>query len=343
MHTSRINHQQGLAFAGAVLALCVHLLVPGQAQAIESDPAAVAAVAKLYGLDEAGARRRLKAEHVAIWTYQGVRARLGKAYGGAWFDGDAERLVVATVDEAWIDPIRVIGARPQVVSRSADDLEHSMDALSQLVGAQTWSEQVTGWYVDYPTNQVVVEVEAGWMEQVTAELATRAEDTKAYRVEASSGRIVAASTPFLGAEGYTNTWTWGSCSAGFSVQHNISGAYGFVTAGHCGDPNRGVSSFSGPLLGTFTESTFPVPGATYADRAWVSTLSSWMPQPVATNHVGGTVAVTGSLSAPVGATVCRYGFASGSTGPYCGGIQSKNQESNVNYGSQGAHTDQSEI
>lgn len=62
MHTSRINHQQGLAFAGAVLALCVHLLVPGQAQAIESDPAAVAAVAKLYGLDPTANRHRFGAQ-----------------------------------------------------------------------------------------------------------------------------------------------------------------------------------------------------------------------------------------------------------------------------------------
>ena len=103
----------------------------------------------------------------------------------------------------------------------------------------------------------------------------------------------------------------GRCSVGFSVNG------GFVTAGHCGSTGQSTTQ----PTGTFAGSSFPG-----NDYAWVNVGTDDNPRGLVNNYSGGTVSVSGSTEAAVGASVCRSGST---TGWRCGTIQAKN--STVNY------------
>lgn len=306
-------------------------------RAIDSDLPSVQAVAKLHGLTDEDAYRRLQAERKATRIYQGAQTLLADAYGGAWFDGEANSLVVATIDNIWNDPIRVMGARPHLVARSATELERAMVSFYQFSRKQRWHSNISTWYIDYRANQVIVEVEAEWLTQVQADLISHLADASIYRIEIADKRVAGASTPYRGAEEYRVAVTGGGCSAGFSVIHNLTAIEGFLSAGHCGNAGDSVLNNQWSALGTFARSSFSDPGTTMTDRAWISTDPIWSPVPEVTNHLGNYITVSGALSAPVGITVCRYGFASGPAGPYCGNIQSTNQSINIDFGVLGTH------
>lgn len=112
------------------------------------------------------------------------------------------------------------------------------------------------------------------------------------------------------------TASGGRCVVAFSVVGQVTPFNGFLTAGHCGQTGDAVYTPAGELMGYFVAASFPT-----NDYALVQLNPGWIPRGVVRTGTG-TVAVSGSTAAAVGASVCRFGST---TGWRCGTIQAKNQ------------------
>ncbi|MFJ6424987.1 S1 family peptidase [Streptomyces hydrogenans] len=267
------------------------------------------------GLTTAQAEDRLRAEKTAAAVETAARQRAGEAYGGAWFDPAAGRLVVAVTDRAEEAEVRALGADTRLVRHSAAALDRAkarLDGLRAPAG-------VAGWHVDPKSNSVVVDVVRAQRQSPAVRAfvdRARADGLVTVAETAEAPRTYAAGT--VGGDPYYTGNV--RCSIGFSVHG------GFVTAGHCGRAGAAVRGWDGSAMGTFQGSSFPGD-----DYAYVSIHSGWWTVPVVLGW--GTVPdqlVRGSAEAPVGASICRSGST---TRWHCGTVLAKNQT--VNY-SQGA-------
>lgn len=266
---------------------------------LTADGGMVAALARDLNLTTEEARARIDRETTAARTESTLKARLGPDFAGAWLNADATQLVVGVTTASQIQAVEAAGARPELVGRSLAELDALKVKLDR--NARGAPKSVPGWYVDTPTNAVVV-------------LARDVADAKAFalasglseddvRIERSAERP----RPLIDVIG-GNAYYIGSgsrCSVGFAVDG------GFVTAGHCGRTGASTTQPSG----TFAGSSFPG-----NDYAWVRTAAGNTGRPLV-NRYPGTVPVAGSTEAPVGASVCRSGST---TGWRCGTIQQKN-------------------
>ncbi|MEU4805884.1 S1 family peptidase [Actinosynnema sp. NPDC023587] len=292
------------------LALAAALLTAGAlaptAQAAPADQGTeiLAAIQRDLGLNAAQAADRLSADRASGDTARDLRKRLNDRFGGAWIDASGT-LTVGVTTQADLD--QVGRGRGRLVQRSEHDLDAVKSTLDRNVARAPRS--VPGWYVDLPTNTVVVKSQPAKLSAARAFVA-------ASGVTASAVRYVAtteAPRPLIDVIG-GNAYNIGSgsrCSVGFSVNG------GFITAGHCGTTG---ASTSGPS-GSFRGSSFPG-----NDYAWVQVAAGNTPRALVNNYSGGTVSVSGSQDAPVGSTVCRSGST---TGWHCGTIQARN--SSVSY------------
>jgi streptogrisin C len=214
-------------------------------------------------------------------------------------------LTVGVTDGSATAAVRAAGATAHRVAHSAGHLDRVKAQLdARRAGAP---RAVAGWYVDLPTNSVVVLARP---EQVPA-----ARRFVAAAAGAAAARVVASAeqprpTPDLkgGDPFYAGA---ARCTVGFTVRG------GFVTAGHC------YSADSPPLTGPNGQPLGEWGGASFPgnDYAWVRTYENWTLLPLV-----GDMRVGGSVEATVGASVCRLGRT---TGVRCGVIQAKNQT--VNY------------
>ncbi|WNG41605.1 S1 family peptidase [Archangium violaceum] len=266
-----------------------------------------------FGLTEAQVQRRLTFEAAAPHIESTLKAELGNRFGGAWLNKDGTQLIVGVTHEADADLVRSAGAEPQRVSRSLEQLEQVKAALDR--NAQSASKSIHAWYIDVTTNSIVVLAENSGMakQQVDSFVALAEDKDSTIQVVPSED----APRPFYDVRGADPfyTQTGGRCLIGFSV------VGGFITAGHCGTVGTTTKGYNMVDQGVFQGSSFPG-----NDYAWVKVNSNWTPRGVINNSSGGTIAVTGSTVAPVGASVCR---PSPSTGWRCGTIQSRN--ATINY------------
>ncbi|GAB2989548.1 alpha-lytic protease prodomain-containing protein [Saccharothrix stipae] len=266
---------------------------------LAADGGMVAAMARDLDLTPDQARARIEREAVAAGTESALKARLGPGFAGAWLNADATELVVGVTAASQIQAVEAAGAKPELVGRSLAQLDALKVKLDR--NARTAPRSVPGWYVDVPTNSVVVLAR----DVAAAKAFARASgltDTD-VRVEPSTEEP----RPLIDVIG-GNAYYIGSgsrCSVGFAVNG------GFVTAGHCGRTGATTTQPSG----TFAGSSFPG-----NDYAWVRTAAGNTGRPLV-NRYPGTVPVAGSTEAPVGASVCRSGST---TGWRCGTIQQKN-------------------
>ncbi|MFT7839562.1 alpha-lytic protease prodomain-containing protein [Saccharothrix sp. BKS2] len=264
----------------------------------DPDGGLVAAMARDFRITPDQARDRLDREAAAAVTERTLKARLGPAFAGAWLEADARELVVGVTTASQVQSVRDAGATPRLVPRTLAQL----DALkARLDGnARNAPGSVPGWYVDTPTNAVVVlarDVAAG---RAFAEAGGLTGD--AVRVERSAEEP----RPLIDVIGGNAYYFGGSrCSVGFPVEG------GFVTAGHCGRAGTATTQPTGSVVA----SSFPG-----NDYAWVRTAAGNTGRPLV-NRYPGTVPVRGSTEAAVGASVCRSGST---TGWRCGTIQQKN-------------------
>ncbi|WP_447005551.1 alpha-lytic protease prodomain-containing protein [Saccharothrix isguenensis] len=264
-----------------------------------ADGGMVAAMARDLHLTPEQARARIDREAGAARTESTLKARLGPDFAGAWMNADATELVVGVTSASQVRAVEAAGARAEVVRRSLADLDALKVKLDR--NARSAPGSVPGWYVDTPTNTVVVLAR----DVADAEAFARASGLGEadVRIERSTERP----RPLIDVIG-GNAYYIGSgsrCSVGFAVNG------GFVTAGHCGRTGASTTQPSG----TFAGSSFPG-----NDYAWVRTAAGNTGRPLV-NRYPGTVPVAGSTEAPVGASVCRSGST---TGWRCGTIQQKN-------------------
>ncbi|KEI43211.1 S1 family peptidase [Saccharopolyspora rectivirgula] len=289
-----------VAVAGAVAALTM----PASA-APENGPAGtmLEAMQRDLGLTKAEAQQRLDQEATANQTYQALQQQLSDdVYGGAYYDAELGKLVVGVTDQSALEQVRATGAEGRVVTFSEKQLNDVVEQLNIRAGQAPAA--VSGWYVEPRQNAVVVTTQPGSSAEAAAFVQQAGVRTDAVRVVESTetprtlADVIGGNAYYIGSA---------RCSIGFSVEG------GFVTAGHCGSAGDSTSSPSG----TFQGSSFPG-----NDYAWVRVSSGETPQPLVNDYSGGTVAVSGSSEAAVGASVCRSGST---TGWHCGTIEAKNQ------------------
>ncbi|MDP9867563.1 MULTISPECIES: S1 family peptidase [Streptosporangium] len=266
-------------------------------------PSVIDALQRDLGLTAEQAVARLANEERAMTTESALSGALGDKYAGAWLNGDASQLLVATSDASTADAIKAKGAQPVVVSRTLAQLNAVKDQLDQAPAQAKAGASL--WYVDLPTNTVVVL--AAQQAAGEALVAAAGVDKDAVRVTVSAEQP----KPFIDIIGgnayYINGTT--RCSIGFSVTKGSTP--GFVTAGHCG---RAGASTTNPT-GTFQGSSFPG-----NDYAWVAAPGN-TPRPWVKGSGGANVVVRGSTQAVVGSSICRSGST---TGWRCGTIQQHN-------------------
>ena len=304
MTPSAVRTRRAAAVGAAALALLVGPLAatgsgaaqPAAAPSADLPAGMVDALERDLGVPREQAVQRLAFQADAATRVRTLTQALGATYAGAWVDPAAGTVHVATTA-----PDRVRGPKSQGVTTVA--VERSLAELEQLgatLDAAGLPADVATWYVDVPTNKLVVEAVGG--------TAAAADLVAATGLPADAVTLAAAPEAprtfidVIGGNAYLiNART--RCSVGFAVQG------GFVTAGHCGAAGASTTSPSG----TFRGSSFPG-----NDYAWVQVAAGNTPRGLVNNYSGGTVRVTGSQQAAVGSYVCRSGST---TGWRCGTVR----------------------
>ncbi|WP_182606936.1 S1 family peptidase [Streptomyces alkaliphilus] len=259
------------------------------------------------GLTADEAKVRIVEELDAAVLDQDLSAELD-GYAGSWLAEGTTDLVVATNDSAEAAEIRAAGAEARVVEHSLDELESVKELLDEAAEVNP-TDNAPLWYVDVPTNKVVLHA---------SDTAAAADWAEANGVDASALEIVESDEqpqPFydlIGGDAYYIGS--GRCSVGFSVRRGSTP--GFVTAGHCGRVGNTTTGYNRVSQGTFQGSVFPS-----RDMAWVSVNSNWTPTSWVRVSSSTGVRVTGSTQQPVGSSICRSGST---TGWHCGTIQQHN-------------------
>ena len=169
---------------------------------------------------------------------------------------------------------------------------------------------------------MVVTVDEGALERGIDFAAASGANSAAIRFETSKVRPELA-VDLFGGQRY-NFASGGYCSVGFNARNSAGTRY-FVTAGHCGGVGTTVLLTTGATLGTFDGSVFP-------SRDWAVvriTNSSVVQRGRVVNYSGGSVLVSGSTPASVGASICRSGAR---TGYRCGAVRATNVTVNYSAG-----------
>ena len=320
--------------ASAPLALAI-AVAAGSASAAGVDPTLAAAMQRDLGLTGPQLAQYLKTERLAQQQEKALASAQGRNYAGSWIEKQGNgnfRLVVATTS---IKPQKAPAGVEFRQARHSFDTLNAAKARLDDVQAQGGKvpKGVYGWYVDLPSNSVVVSVGKGGQKAGIDFVAASAADAATVRFEVADEQP-SLRMDVLGGYGILRNPGDGylyACSVGFSVTQN--GAPGFATAGHCGDAGE-VTYYEpsqwtlGVRLGTYAASNFPNPGQTGPDRAWVRLDAGHVARPVVEGYTSADVTVRGSTEAAVGAAVCRSGRT---TKWRCGTIEAKNQT--VNYSS----------
>ncbi len=272
------------------------------------------------GLSEAELDRMLDALAGVDELAADLRAELGEAFGGSWFDQQAGTLVVAVTDPATMGAVRAAGAQPRLVRHSEaqlDALHGELDALAEQ-DADALAEAFF-WTVDVRANEVVLTVRAG---EAGTFSALAGEFGDALRIEESDLAPTTMNHDGNWLDGgvrYVNTSAGSSCSVGFNVRNPNTGARYHLTAGHCGNAGNNTTH-GGTTVGPFVEDWFPT-----HDDAIVQVNSSWSMGPYVWTYPG-LVVVNGARDSGIGTPVCASGQTTGLT---CGTITDKNVT--VNY------------
>lgn len=301
-------------------------------------PALRQAMKRDLALTDAQLGQYLQTERLARQQAKLLERQQGHQFAGSWIErkGNGQfQLVVATTRSG---PQK---AAPGIAIRNARhtlaELEDAKGQLDMMLkqGARA-PRGVYSWSVDVTTNSVVVGIGTGGQLAAIDFIARSGADAKTLRFVTMDEQPTLRST-LQGGLGYLRNPGDGylyACSIGFNVTKG--GTPGYATAGHCGDAGEpayleGASGTGpqwtlGPQIGTFQGSTFPNPGSTGTDMAWVQISGGHTQSATVYGWGSGNVTVKGSTEAAVGAALCRSGRTSGWR---CGAIKAKNVT--VNY------------
>ncbi|MFR0354280.1 alpha-lytic protease prodomain-containing protein [Streptomyces sediminimaris] len=259
------------------------------------------------GLTRSQARARLVDEAEAGTRAGRLRNALGGHFAGAWVSGaTSAELTVATTHAADTAAIRAEGAKAVVVRTPLSTLQALKERLDAAAGHPR-SRDTPVWYVDVPSNRVVVQ--ATKRSAATAFIKAAGLQGRGVAVRVTADRPELR-TDLVGGDAYYINDS-ARCSIGFSVTKGST--QGFASAGHCGTPGDSTKGYDKADQGTFKASTFPG-----KDMSWVSVNSKWTATPDYKGKGGKRAQVAGSVQALVGSSVCRSGSTSGW---HCGTIQ----------------------
>jgi hypothetical protein len=301
-----------LAFLAVVLPVAYG--APTQA-ASDLHPQILEAMKRDLGLNAEQATAAVASDLHATNVIEQVRGSVGDSFAGAWIDADV--LHIGVTDQALAEEVTAAGAKPIIMTTSLSKLEQAQAELDKVFAGQAntfestsgTSSGIASYYVDVATNKLVIEALAdshGEAEELASQVGLSASEFEVRIVDEMP-------TPLATVQGGDAYFINGRsrCSIGFSV------TTGFVTAGHCGRQGASATTRSGEALGTFAGSVFP--GS--ADMAYVRTVSGTVLTGYINGYGQGSLPVSGSSEAAVGARVCRSGST---TGVYCGTIRAKN-------------------
>jgi Alpha-lytic protease prodomain/Trypsin len=282
------------------------------------DGRAVAAFASQKSISIAESRARLKREQ-ALGT-QGTRIEmlLAGRSGGSYLDSQGN-LVVTTLDAASAVVAKQSGARAQRVDDSSARLDAIMDRLDRQA-SKDGAGAVQGWYVDVPTNSVVVTVTERANDSKTVAMTKLAKSFgDSVRIELQSADQAPKPAEYLvGGLEYLLPDRAHVCSIGFNTVDALNRNV-VLTAGHCVKAS-GWLSRNGYLIGSTRTANFP--GDDFG-TFWNSYPSYWQPSTSVYLYNGTYATVAGQWdNPPVGATVCKSGRTTGFT---CGTITALNQ------------------
>lgn len=292
-------------------------------------PTVRAAMQHDLGLTSAQLSQYLKIEALATVQEKQLAKAQGARFAGSWIEHKPNgnfQLVIATTSigpQAGLSGVEIRNVRHTLAE--LNDSKAQLDFL--LAQGAKVPKGVYGWYVDLPSNSVVVAVGQGKQAAGINFVAASGADARTVRLVVEPEQPTLR-TDLKGGFGYLRNPGDGylyACSIGFTVTRN--GAPGFVSAGHCGTAGEPVyyepSQWTlGPKIGTFAASKFPSPGQTGNDYSWVSVDAGNALLPTVYGWGKGDVTVHGSTEASVGAAICRSGRTSGWR---CGTIEAKNQ------------------
>ncbi|MDF3149735.1 alpha-lytic protease prodomain-containing protein, partial [Streptomyces sp. T21Q-yed] len=236
-----------------------------------------------------------------------LRNALGEHFAGAWLRGaTSAELTVATTHAADVSAIKAQGAKAAVVKHPLAELRAVKKKLD-TAAARVKTRDTPVWYVDVPTNRVVVQ--ATKRSAATAFIKAAGVQGKGVgvRLSADRPRLLA---DLVGGDAYYIEGT-ARCSIGFSITKDQQ--QGFASAGHCGTKGDTTAGSNMAQQGTFQASTFPG-----KDMSWVGVNSDWTATSDVEGEDGERTQVTGSVQALVGASICRSGST---TGWHCGTIE----------------------
>jgi streptogrisin C len=311
-----------LAFSGALVAGAESQDTEGR---LPGD--VLAAMQRDLGLDAEQANRRAVQQEAADRLDDVLKARLGAAFGGAWFDGASGKLVVGVTDANRADAVTAAGAQARVVKHSENHLEAVKAELDALAGGKGDAKRkaapgqadkaavagLTSWSVDPVANTVTVTALKG-----AKGLKTLAKYGDAVRVETTDAEP--RTTAFLDGGDDLN-YPAGGCSAGFNMRNTGTGVRYVLTAGHCGAAGSVVRGQGSVVIGSVEAAFFP----SYDDALIrVTNTGAWTQGPwVDVNPPnGGVVVVSGHSDSPVGTAICKSGRTTKLT---CGTITAKRQ------------------
>lgn len=239
-----------------------------------------------------------------------LAASLGSTHTAGSYVDAAGHSVVAVTDAATAARVRAAGAVPRTVARSG----RMLNSIKSALDASTLRIPGTSWAVDPTTNRVLVSVDS----TVTgAKLARMRAGLARYGSAVRLTHVSGTFRPTIrgGDAIYAGQYR---CSLGFNVRSS-SGAYYFLTAGHCGNIASAwyANASHTTRIGTRSGSSFP--GNDYALIKYVSGY---------TNHPGtvGSQDITSAGTPSVGQTVTRRGST---TGVHSGRVTALN--ATVNY------------
>jgi hypothetical protein len=278
-------------------------------------------MARQKGITIAEATARLTREQALGNLGTRIEKSLGSRSGGIYLDSKGN-LVVTTLDTAAKAVATRSGARAQQVDDSSARLDAIMGQLDRQA-AKTGAGAVQGWYVDVPTNTVVLTVTKGAADARTAamrKLATSFGDS--VRIESRPASQAPKPAEWL-AGGYEfNQPNGAACSVGFNTLDRYNNNI-VLTAGHCVRASGWITR-NGYQIGATRTADYGGAGQNDFGTFWNNYPGYWQPSPSVYRYDTRTyIRVVGQWNnPPIGATVCKSGRTTGFT---CGTIMGLNQ------------------
>lgn len=286
-------------------------------------PTLRAAMQRDLGMTSAQLSQYLKIERLAELQSKPLATAQGRKFAGSWIERQADgsfKLVVATTSgfpQKGSADVEFRTARHPLADLAASKAQ--LDTMVERGGKVP--NGVYSWYVDLPSNTLVVGIGKGKQNagiDFVANSGANAEHVRFVVEEEQASKRAA----LKGGHGYLRNPGDGylyACSIGFNALKGSTLVY--VTAGHCGDAGESVYLEGsagtgpqwtlGPQIGAFTASSFPQPGQSGPDYSYVTISGSNTQVASVYGWTTADVVVKGSTAGGVGTAICRSGRTSG--------------------------------